>query len=57
MYIMTPPDSSCKNALAVKSNYMYIATAANKLNDILHLEAPKALTDSKVYRVTENTEM
>lgn len=54
---MTPPDSSCKNALAVKSNYMYIATAANKLNDILHLEAPKALTDSKVYRVTENTEM
>lgn len=41
---MTPPDLSCKNALVVKYNYMYIATAANKLNDILRLEAPKALT-------------
>lgn len=40
---MTPPDSSCKNALVVKYNYMYTATAANKLNDILHLEVPKAL--------------
>ena len=40
---MTLPDSSYKNALAVKYNHMYIATAANNLNDILCLEAPNAL--------------
>lgn len=47
---MTLLDSSCKNALVVKYNYTHIATAANKLNDILRPEAPKALTDLKVYR-------
>lgn len=31
---MTPADSSCKNVLAIKYNYMYKATATNKLNDI-----------------------
>lgn len=47
---MTPPASSCKNALVVKHNYIYTATAANKVNDILCLKVPKALTDFKVYR-------
>ena len=42
---MTLPDSSYKNTLAVKYNHMYIATAANKLNDILCLEAPNALIE------------
>lgn len=50
MYITAPPDSPYKNVLVVKYDYMQTATSANKLNDTLCLEVPKAL----IHKFIEN---